>query len=150
MQTIDNQPSAPVPAQPQSVCVICGPNHPHGLRLRFDFGADGAATAHWTPAADWQGFRGIIHGGIISAVLDEAMAKAVTAAGYALTGELRVRFRRPVAPGEALRIRGWVVERSRRMIKAEATLTTLDGSECAHAWSAFLPPAAGREGGIAG
>jgi acyl-coenzyme A thioesterase PaaI-like protein len=149
MQTIDNQPSTPSHPQPQSICIVCGPDHPHGLRLKFDLASDGSVGAHWTPAEDWQGFRGIIHGGIIGMVLDEAMAKAVAAVGIALTGELRVRFRHPVAPGEDLRIRGWIVERTRRVIKAEATLTTVDGCERAHAWSAFLPPNR-KEEGLAG
>ena len=80
------------------------------------------------PAETWQGFPRIIHGGIVATVLDEAMAKAVSAVGRALTGELRVRYRRPVAPGDELRVRGWVVERTRRVMRAEAALTALDGS----------------------
>ena len=127
-------------ARPQRVCVVCGPDHPHGLRLRYGVAADGSASAAWTPTENWQGFQGIIHGGIIGMVLDEAMAKAVTAAGYeALTGELRVRFRHHVRPGEELRIRGWVVERCKRLVRAEAALDASDGSERAHAWSVFLP-----------
>ena len=124
----------------QSACIACGPDHPHGLRLQFDLAADGSVSARWSPAEAWQGFRGIIHGGIVSTVLDEAMAKAVAATGTALTGELRVRFRHPVVPGEELRIRGWIVERTRRVIRAEAVLTARDGRERAHAWSTFLPP----------
>jgi hypothetical protein len=54
-----------------------------------------------------------------------------------------------VAPGEDLRIRNWIVERTRRVIRAEATLTTFDGCERAHAWSVFLPPA-GKEEGFTG
>ncbi len=148
MQAIDIESSKPLRAQPQSVCVACGTDHPHGLHLDFELASDGTASAYWTPGEHWQGFRGIIHGGIVSTVLDEAMAKAVAAVDNALTGELRVRFRHPVAPGEDLRIRGWIVERTRRVIRAEATLTTLDGRERAHAWSAFLPHA-GKEKWVA-
>ena len=80
-----------------------------------------------------------MHGGIISTVLDEAMSKAVVAMNYeALTGELRVRFRHHVTAGENLRIRGWIVEKVKRLVKAEATLTAADGSERAHAWARFL------------
>jgi acyl-coenzyme A thioesterase PaaI-like protein len=140
MQKKDESVSAPLSARPQSACVVCGPDHPHGLRLRYHSDPDGSSCATWIPTAEWQGFQGIIHGGIIGTVLDEAMAKAVRTAGYeALTGELRVRFRHHVQPGEELTIRGWVVEGTTRMIKAEATLRTLDGCERAHAWSIFLP-----------
>ena len=75
----------------------------------------------------------------MSTILDEAMSKAVTASGtQALTGELRVRFRHHVAPGEALQIRGWIVERTRRLIRTEGTLAAADGVERAHAWAVFL------------
>jgi acyl-coenzyme A thioesterase PaaI-like protein len=127
-------------AVPAPSCIACAPDHPHGLHLDFATAPDGSVSASWHPTEAWQGFHGIIHGGIVTTVLDEAMAKAVTARGYALTGELRVRFRRPVAPGADLRVRAWVVERARRLVRAEATLSTSDGAEHAHAWSAFLSP----------
>jgi acyl-coenzyme A thioesterase PaaI-like protein len=67
------------------------------------------------------------------------MSKAIIARGCeALTAELRVRFRKQVAPGDALCIRGWVVEKRKRRILAEAVLRTATGEEYAHAWAAFL------------
>jgi acyl-coenzyme A thioesterase PaaI-like protein len=125
--------------RPPSVCFACRPDHPHGLHLKFALLPDGTATAAWTPEEDWQGFSGVIHGGIVTTVLDEAMAKAVSTRGYAFTGEIRVRFRQRVAPGENLMIRGWIVEWSRRVIRTEAALTSTDDRELAHAWASFLP-----------
>jgi acyl-coenzyme A thioesterase PaaI-like protein len=96
-------------------------------------------TATWTPNPAWEGFRGIVHGGVVSTVLDEAMSKAVAATGSeALTAELRVRFRRHVTSGDVFLIRGWIVKRNRRLIGTEATLTAPDGTEHAHAWASFL------------
>jgi acyl-coenzyme A thioesterase PaaI-like protein len=139
-------PSIPSSARPQSACIVCGPNHPHGLRLKFELADDGSATAKWKPTVEWEGFRGIAHGGIISAVLDEAMAKAVTATQCeALTGELTVRFRRRVETGEELRVRGWVIKRTKRVIETEATLTASDGGERAHAWAIFVVSAKPQE-----
>jgi acyl-coenzyme A thioesterase PaaI-like protein len=135
--------SEPLRAQTGRGCVVCGPDHPHGLRLRFETAPDRAAAARWTPTPDWEGFRGIVHGGIVSAVLDEAMSKAVAALpAEALTAELRVRLRRHVASGSPYLIRGWVVGRRKRMISAEASVTAPDGTEHAHAWGTFLtlPP----------
>ena len=126
-------------ARTQNGCVVCGQDNPYGLRIQYVMGRDGAVTAEWRPTENWEGFEGIVHGGIVSTVLDEAMSKAVAAMNYeALTGELRVRFRHHVAAGENLRIRGWVVEKVKRLVKAEATLTAADGSERAHAWARFL------------
>ena len=126
-------------ARTQNRCVVCGRENPNGLRIRFVRERDGAITAEWRPTENWEGFVGIVHGGIVGTVLDEAMSKAVAARNYeALTGELRVRFRHYVAAGETLRIRGWVVEKVKRLVKAEATLIAADGSERAHAWARFL------------
>jgi uncharacterized protein (TIGR00369 family) len=126
-------------ARTQNGCVVCGQENPYGLRIHFMRERDGAITAEWRPTENWEGFEGIVHGGIISTVLDEAMSKAVAAMNReALTGELKVRFRRHVAAGENLRIRGWVVAQVKRLVKAEATLTAADGSERAHAWARFL------------
>jgi acyl-coenzyme A thioesterase PaaI-like protein len=131
--------SSPLQVQRQNACVVCGPDNPHGLQIRFEREADGTAAANWRPAKNWEGFQGIVHGGIISTVLDEAMSKAVAALECeALTGELRVRFRRHVASGEDLHIRGWIVKRMKRLIKTEATLTSADGAERAHAWGTFV------------
>jgi acyl-coenzyme A thioesterase PaaI-like protein len=127
-------------ARTQSGCFVCGQNNPHGLQIRFQQQTDGGMTATWTPASAWEGFRGIVHGGVVSTVLDEAMSKAVAGTGIeALTAELRVRFRRHVTSGHQFFIRGWIVTRNKRLMKTEAVLMATDGTEYAHAWATFLP-----------
>ena len=122
-----------------SGCFVCGPSHPTGLRIRYVPLDDGSIEARWNPRQTWEGFPGIIHGGIVSTVLDEAMSKAVAASGIrALTAELRVRFRSPLTSDLPVSIRGWVVDRWRRRIRTEAAITRGDGVELAHAWAAFL------------
>src|SRR3990170_4274596 len=91
----------PLQAVPQDTCVVCGRNSPHGLHLQFHRDPDGAVAAEWCPTPGWEGFEGIVHGGIVATVLDEAMSKAVASLHCAaLTGELRVRFHHRVTPGE--------------------------------------------------
>ena len=138
-------------ALPQSSCFVCGQDNPRGLRVRYEPAGTGGVTAEWTPDAVWEGFQGIIHGGVVSTVLDEAMSKAVVATGSeALTAELRVRFRRHVVAGGSYRIRGWITRRSRRTFETEACLLAPDGTEHAHAWATFLTvPVAGRGAGPA-
>jgi acyl-coenzyme A thioesterase PaaI-like protein len=126
-------------AQPTNHCFVCGQGNPQGLHLRFSADGAEAVVAHWHPQETWEGFRGVIHGGIVSTVLDEAMSKAVAAQGIpALTCELRVRLRERVAPAEELEIRGWVVEKRKRKISTEAILSDAAGRERAHAWAVFL------------
>jgi len=121
-------------------CIVCGSQNPKGLAIQFRVEADGA-HAEWTPSGDWESFQGVIHGGIISTVLDEAMSKAIVACGWeAFTVDLHVRFRGRVTPGETLLIRGWIVDRRKRLIRAESALSTRNGEERAHAWATFLTP----------
>ena len=131
--------SARLSARVNQSCFVCGMDNPRGLRLVFEKGENGEMSAQWIPDRSTEGFDGIVHGGLVGTVLDESMAKAVTASGAeALTAELRVRFRRHVVAGAALRVCGWITETKKRKICAEATLTDADGSELAHAWAAFL------------
>lgn len=126
-------------ARSQSSCFACGPDNPRGLHLNFQKNEVGEMVAEWIPESEMEGFQGIVHGGIVSTVLDEAMSKAVAATGEkALTAELRVRFRQQVTSRSNFHIRGWIESRNKRMIKAEAALIASDGSEFAHAWATFL------------
>ncbi len=119
-------------------CVACGPENMSGLLLSFHRDATGVVTAEWMPTSRWEGFKGLIHGGILTTLLDEAMAKAVIALGIpALTCELRVRFRAAVRSGTPLTIRGWVTEHRGRRTLTEASLVTAAG-ECVHAWGTFI------------
>ena len=123
-------------------CVVCGAQNPRGLQIEFSADSLGA-TAAWTPTSGWESFRGIVHGGIITTVLDEAMSKVIISRDWeALTAELTVRFRGRVSPGDELRVRAWIVDKRKRRIRAEATLKTTTGEKRAHAWGTFLllPP----------
>ncbi len=129
----------PIQASTQSICFACGQENPHGLRLDFRTAPAGESAAEWTPTTFTEGFRGIVHGGIVSTVLDEAMSKAVAATGSrALTAELRVRMRHHVPPDRLVRVRGWISSQSKRLIKTEAAITNAEGSELAHAWAVFM------------
>lgn len=58
----------------------------------------------------------------------------------AFTVDLRVRFHEKVKAGEPLTARGWVLNIKKRIISAEADLSTLSGTKKAHAWGTFLIP----------
>jgi len=134
-----SKPETPAQARSQSSCFACGSRNPRGLHLNFQSNEANEMIADWIPDSDLEGFQGVVHGGIVSTVLDEAMAKVVAASGAkAVTAELRVRFRMHVASGKTVHVRGWIDSHNKRMAKTEAILTSSDGSELAHAWATFL------------
>ena len=123
----------------QATCFACGSDNPRGLQLKFHVDSERAAVANLTLDSRWEGPRGVIHGGIVTTLLDEAMAKAAAATGAkTMTAELRVRFRQSAETGEQLQLRGWVVRQEKRLLETEAILVAADGSERAHAWAKFL------------
>ena len=61
-------------------CFGCGDDNPIGLHLRFAADGDGV-KASFVPGPEHQGFGDVVHGGIISTVLDEAMAWATATPG---------------------------------------------------------------------
>jgi len=125
--------------RPQSRCFVCGRDNADGLHLEFHTDADGSVHAEWEAAAALEGYNGVLHGGIICTLLDEAMAKAVIAQQWrAMTVEINVRYRRHVSTGEQLVIRGRIIERKKRRIQTEATMSTAGGEERARATGTFL------------
>lgn len=120
-------------------CFGCGDANPIGLHLQFSATADGV-SASFTPEAAHQGFDNIIHGGILSTVLDEAMAWATTQAGaWAVTVEMSVRFKTPLAVGEPATVTARVTENRGRIVTTAAGLTrNLDNATIATATATFV------------
>jgi uncharacterized protein (TIGR00369 family) len=108
-------------------CFACGPRNPSGLQLEFRY-ERGKAFTEFLAEKIHQGFKGIVHGGIITAVLDEAMVKAVLAGGTeAVTAEIVVRFKAPLYTGERSFIEAEVREIESRLIQTAARITKGDG-----------------------
>lgn len=104
----------------EGMCFACGANNPIGLKLDFNF-EDGRYVARFTPKPEHQGYTGITHGGLVSAALDEAMAKLVYVKGHkALTVELQVKLRKPAVIGEEITLCGWIESEERRVISCAA------------------------------
>ncbi len=120
-------------------CFACGQENAIGLKLAFERQSHGEAVAIWSPAEAHEGWPGVVHGGLLSTALDEAMSHALIAAGLrAMTAELRVRFRSPAPSGRPLSLKGWIVQRAKRLVEAEASITNANGAEYAHGWGRFL------------
>ncbi len=105
-------------------CFVCGKDNPVGLSVAFEIdAATRSISAVFTPTTRHQGYEGIVHGGILSSLLDEAMAKLTFGLGIpALTAEMTVKFKNPAAPGSELRISGQIRGETRRLILAEARI----------------------------
>lgn len=126
----------------QNGCFVCGRDNPRGLHIGFRETGDGEVEADWTPPVTVEGYEGYVHGGVVAAVLDEAMSKAVAAASAtALTAHLEVRYRHPARTGERYRIEGSVTRRDKRRLFVRARLVDTQGQARAEAKACFVRPA---------
>ncbi len=106
-------------------CFACGPGNPRGLRLVFTVDA-GARTATTSTVLDghFNGWKGVAHGGIVSALLDETMIYACGSLGWlSVTAEMTVRFIRPVPTGVPLVVKGCVHSDLGRFFTAGSEIT---------------------------
>ena len=110
-------------------CVVCGAENPSGMRLRFAVDAAGAST-EWTVAPAFQGFRDVLQGGMILAILDDCMWYAVYGrGGVTLTAEASVRYRARVAVGAQVRASAEVVSSRGRLWICRAELRRAGSGE---------------------
>ena len=109
-------------AQAHSNCVVCSTSNGRSLGLKFTASADGGVQARFDCAKAFEGYAGILHGGVIASLLDGAMTNCMFAHGIpAITAELHVRFRHPVAIDQVASVRAWIERSSRplHMLRAE-------------------------------
>jgi uncharacterized protein (TIGR00369 family) len=105
-------------------CFACGTNNPIGLKLKFRLDPEnGTAVSETVIAEHFNGWKGTVHGGITTALLDEIMVYASSSSGwFTVTGTIEVRFHKPVPTGKLLTVTGKVEENRGRSILASATI----------------------------
>jgi uncharacterized protein (TIGR00369 family) len=143
--TEDIENLTPLPHAAQNRCFGCGEANATGLRLEFLLAENGSVVCLPTVAAVFEGHPGLLHGGVIATLLDEAMSKAVRARGLtAMTRQMEVEFLRPVPSGTAIRIEGQVVREDGRKHWTEARILNAGGKILATAKGLFVEVRASR------
>ncbi|MCX8043964.1 MAG: PaaI family thioesterase [Desulfobacterota bacterium] len=135
-------------------CFACGQNNPYGLHLQFSCADDtGKVSTIFVPNKTYQGWKDIVHGGIILTVLDEAMAKAAGERGYhVLTGQIQAKFKAPARVQQKLVCEAEIVDVKRSIIYARSRVVTDGGIVIAEATAKMViaDTAAAYESALAG
>lgn len=141
----------PVRGRWPGTCFVCSHDHPHGLHLRF-YHTDDGVVCQCTVSDTYCGFDRMVHGGIITALMDEAAAYALFARHGALgvTREITTRFLKPVLTGTELTVEGKVL--SFVPPNAEVAMAIYDaaGACLAEAKSTWAFPRLSRIAALAG
>ena len=117
-------------------------NNPLGLQVHPEIKDAGASVRiECTPPEHLQGWADILHGGILSTLLDEAITYVGigTFEQHAVTAQLEVRFRNPAPTGVKLYVLAERIKVSKRLVEAKAEVTLTDGTVIATGTGKVMP-----------
>ena len=115
---------------------MCGLNNPNGLHLRFYDTAPGEVTVEYTVPEHFQGYPGVVHGGIVAAMLDEVAGRTHMGGDpprFMFTARLDIRYRKNVPVGVPLRIVGRAGKSRHHTATSTAAIYNPDGELLAEA-----------------
>ncbi len=126
-------------------CFVCGEENAVGLRGRF-YVEDDLVKIRMSADDRHCGYPGVVHGGVVAALLDECMGWAAARALrlMCVTAELTVRYMKSAPPDPSLVVEAWTTRAHRRMAHCEARLAGPDGEVYARAEGKFIPLDAAR------
>ncbi len=132
-----------MPKQPNSdMCFVCGRRNPKGLYLTFFDNGQNEVVTHCCLGDEYQGYPGVVHGGIVAAILDEVIGRVAMIGNhhhFMMSVKLQIKYRQPVpirtelqAVGRIVRLRGRLgtaageIRLPNGEVAAEAELTLAD------------------------
>ncbi len=122
------------------MCFVCGKKNPIGLHLEFDIDKDKREIRTvFVPQKNYQGYKDIVHGGIIATVLDEVMVNLVYRLGKpCVSTEIVLRLKRFARVNEEIIFTGRISEEYRRLVATKAKAELSDGTVIAEASGKLL------------
>lgn len=121
------------------MCFACGKDNPISLGLEFTSPKENVVEAEFTVREEYQGYESVMHGGLISTLLDEAMAKVLAFNDIrAFTAEMKVRFKKSVEIGSEVLVRGVLQQSCGRLFITGAELLSDEGELLARAEAKFM------------
>jgi uncharacterized protein (TIGR00369 family) len=123
--------------QPNSLhCFACGLENSFGLQIHFYDNGKDEVVANYTVPEHYQGYPGIVHGGISATILDELVGRAAMAENhnqFMVSAKLSIRYRNPIPTDQPLRLSGKVLRRRGRIAISRAEIRLPDGTVGAEA-----------------
>ncbi len=122
------------------MCFVCGRDNPIGMHLHFYADDTGRVHATYTPHEEHQSYPGVMHGGLITALLDEIIGRTAIASDiWCMTAKLEVRFKKPVPIGESLTLMGEMTRTTGRLVEGHGELRDArDGALLAEARGTYI------------
>ena len=119
-------------------CFVCGVKNPFGLKIQFNDDGASVCCAEVTVPDPFNGYPGVVHGGIIAAILDEVSGRALLARGHELrnlfvTLKMEIRYRQPTPTNTPLAAIGTIVKAGQTRAIVHGEIRLPDGTVTAEA-----------------
>ncbi|MGC8721712.1 MAG: PaaI family thioesterase [Caldisericaceae bacterium] len=112
----------------ENYCFVCSKTNPKGIHLEIEYDGETEAKAVFRLGREYEGYPGVVHGGIIAAILDDVMGNIEFRKGYvAFTIELNIKYLKKCLVGEELIAKGKLNSLSHRIIETEGEILDLSG-----------------------
>lgn len=113
-------------------CFGCCPDNPLGLKMEFYEEGD-EIISYWHPSENYQGWVGVMHGGILSTIIDEiagwVVLRKMQTTG--VTSKLEVNYRKPIlSSSKVIVVRSHISSVIRNIVKIEATIENEEHEVC--------------------
>ncbi len=113
------------------LCFVCGRKNPVGLYMQFHHNGIDEVYSDYTVPAHYQGYPGIVHGGVLASMLDETVGR-VSMIGdphhFMMSVRLEMLYRHPVPIETPLKIRARIVRLRGRLGKSHGEIILPDGT----------------------
>ncbi len=121
-------------------CFVCGKKNSIGLRLCL-YVEDGRVMAEFVPRAEHCGFSGILHGGIISCIVDEALwwSSAVASGRLVVTRNLRISYVKPLTLRKHYRVEAERPHSQGQNYICKGRITDRAGALCVEGEGVYFP-----------
>ncbi len=122
-------------------CYVCGRENPVSLHLTFYLQDNGEVTSEVVVPEEYAGYPGMVHGGNIVAMMDEAAGRAVTGDEpnrFAVTSQLTVKYRLPVPTNQVLKVTGRLLKKRGKVAQAYGEIRNQEGDLLAEAEAIFV------------
>ncbi|HQP98826.1 MAG TPA: RNA 2',3'-cyclic phosphodiesterase [bacterium] len=121
-------------------CFVCGSQNPAGVHLEFAV-KDGKIETSFIPRPEHCGYRGVVHGGVLTAVLDECMGWTIISRRktMCITVEVTLRFKQRAMAGQRLYVSAECVDCRSRLMSARGQITDGEGNILCTGHGKFIP-----------
>jgi acyl-coenzyme A thioesterase PaaI-like protein len=123
------------------MCLVCGVENDAGLKAHFYELESGELAGVFQPREEHQGYPGRLHGGMLTAILDETIGRAINvidAGVWGVTVELSLRFRKPVPLDEEVTAVGRITSNAKWLFEGTGEIVLPDGTVAVEATGKYM------------